>query len=139
VAAHEAEELFHRFAARPECEATEPSLALYVNGVGRREGVARRDSDVPLTRLSPLGVPDGSDGAAALEELAGSRIGVAEWAQTADTWARGEQGITPRLADRRRRLRRRSVHGDRMPYRIVKELLRRREIRICIDGSGLVA
>lgn len=83
------EEIFARFSARREWEAAEFSLALYVNRVSAGDrsmiGIPAFPSRV-FRHGSFYARPDGPE---ALEELAGARVGIPEWAQTAGVWARG--------------------------------------------------
>ncbi|MEZ5075918.1 MAG: hypothetical protein R2725_00575 [Solirubrobacterales bacterium] len=83
------EEIFARFGVRREWEASEYSLALYVNAISRGD-----DSMVGIPVFPSRVFRHGAffvreDGPEALEQLAGARIGVPEWAQTAGVWARG--------------------------------------------------
>lgn len=83
------EEIFARFSARPEWEAAEFSLALYVNRVsqGDRSMIGIPAFPSRVFRHGSFYVrPDGPE---ALEDLAGARVGIPEWAQTAGVWARG--------------------------------------------------
>lgn len=84
------EAIFARFGARAEWEASEFSFALYASLAGRG------GEDVPvaipafLSRVFRHGAFfTRADGPTRLEDLAGARIGVPEWAQTAGVWARG--------------------------------------------------
>lgn len=83
------EEVFARTVSRCEWEAAEFSLALYVDRIGRGD---RSLSAIPVfpSRVFRHGsFYARADGPTALEELAGARVGVPEWCQTAGVWARG--------------------------------------------------
>jgi 4,5-dihydroxyphthalate decarboxylase len=90
------EAIFARFSSRGEWEASEFSFALYTSLVGH-SGEGRERGDEP-----PVAIPafpsrvfrhgaffTRADGPTRLEDLAGARIGIPEWAQTAGVWARG--------------------------------------------------
>lgn len=85
----EPEEIFARTASGCEWEAGEFSFALYVDRIGRGD---RSLSAIPVfpSRVFRHGSFYAREGGpTALEELAGTRVGVPEWCQTAGVWARG--------------------------------------------------
>lgn len=84
------EAIFARFSARGEWEAGEFSFALYTSLVGR----GGEDVPVAIPAFPSRVFRHGAfftraDGPTRLEDLAGARIGIPEWAQTAGVWARG--------------------------------------------------
>jgi 4,5-dihydroxyphthalate decarboxylase len=84
------EEIFARFSARGEWEASEFSFALYTSLVGH----GGEDVPVAIPAFPSRVFRHGAfftraDGPTRLEDLAGARIGIPEWAQTAGVWARG--------------------------------------------------
>jgi 4,5-dihydroxyphthalate decarboxylase len=87
------EEVFARFSARAEWEAAEFSFALYTSLVGRG-GEGGEEPPVAIPAFPSRVFRHGAfftraDGPTRLEDLAGARIGIPEWAQTAGVWARG--------------------------------------------------
>ncbi|MBS1888523.1 MAG: 4,5-dihydroxyphthalate decarboxylase [Actinobacteria bacterium] len=83
------EEIFARTVERPDWEAAEFSLALYVNRVGRGDRSLLAIPAFPSRVFRHGSFYARADGPTALEELAGARVGIPEWAQTAGVWARG--------------------------------------------------
>jgi 4,5-dihydroxyphthalate decarboxylase len=83
------EEIFARFSSRREWEAAEYSLALYVNRVGQGDRSLVGIPAFPSRVFRHGSFYARHDGPTSLEELAGGRVGVPEWAQTAGVWARG--------------------------------------------------
>lgn len=84
------EEIFHRFSDYREWHASEMSMALYVSmrAAGDDSLTAIPVFPSRVFRHSAFYVREGSDVKSG-EELAGRRIGIPEWAQTAGVYARG--------------------------------------------------
>jgi 4,5-dihydroxyphthalate decarboxylase len=85
----EPEEIFARFGAGMEWEACELSFALYTTLVAGGEDPPAAIPAFPSRVFRHGAFYARPDGPTSLEELAGLRVGVPEWAQTAGVWARG--------------------------------------------------
>lgn len=84
------EEIFHRFADYREWQVSEMSMALYVSMRAKGDDSLTAIPVFPsrVFRHSSYYVRSGSDITSG-EQLAGRRIGIPEWAQTAGVYARG--------------------------------------------------
>lgn len=84
------EEIFYRFHDRLEWEVSELSMGMYTSAISRGDS---RFIAIPVFpsryhRLSSIYVADGSRFKSA-EDLAGARIGIPQWSQTAGIYVRG--------------------------------------------------
>ncbi|MBN9623722.1 MAG: 4,5-dihydroxyphthalate decarboxylase [Actinobacteria bacterium] len=83
------EEIFARFSASLEWEACELSFGLYTNLVGRGDPPVAAIPVFPSRVFRHSAFYVRGDGPTELEHLAGARVGIPEWGQTACVWARG--------------------------------------------------
>lgn len=83
------EEIFARFTAGREWEASEYSLALYLNRLASGEDSVLAIPVFPSRVFRHGAFFTRPGGPTRLEQLDGARIGVPEWVQTAGVWARG--------------------------------------------------
>jgi 4,5-dihydroxyphthalate decarboxylase len=83
------EEIFARFSSSLEWEACELSFGLYTNLVGRGDPPVAAIPVFPSRVFRHSAFYVRRDGPTGLEQLAGARIGIPEWGQTACVWARG--------------------------------------------------